>query len=92
MSIKIVIPLVLQHFTNRLESVEVKGSSLGECLSSLTKQFPGMEKALFIRNGALHHDVGIYVSGKDAYAEGLAKPVEDGDDIIIVFGGPGAHP
>lgn len=83
--ITIVIPPFLQPFTTNLESVEVNGSSVSECLNNLNKQFVGIEKMLFAKNGELQPYIGIYVNGKDAYAEGLAKPVKDGDEIYILY-------
>ena len=85
MSIKIVIPLYLQPFTNNLEAVEVDGSTVGVCFNNLTKQFSGMEKMLFDKNGKLLSYVGIYVNGEDAYPEELAKPIEDGDELHIIY-------
>ncbi|MFC2072709.1 MoaD/ThiS family protein [Chloroflexota bacterium] len=85
MGIKIVIPSVLRPFTNNMEVVEVKGSSVSGCLDHLVKQFPDIEKRLFAENDELNSYVGIYVNGENAYAEGLAKPVEDGDELHIVY-------
>ncbi len=47
MSIKIDIPSHLQPFTNNLAVVEVSGSTVGECLNHLVKQFPDVAKLLF---------------------------------------------
>ena len=85
MSIKIDIPSYLQPFTNNMEVVEVNGSTVGGCLNHLVKQFPGIEKMLFAKNGKLHSYVGIYVNGEDAYPEELAKPVKDGDEVYILY-------
>jgi len=85
MSTKIVIPSYLQPFTNSIEAVEVNGSTVGGCLNNLTKQFSGMEKMLFDKNGKLLSYVGIYVNGEDAYPEELAKPVKDGDELHIIY-------
>ncbi len=85
MSIKIDIPLYLQPLTNDTEAVEVNGSTVGECLDHLAKQFPGMEKMLLAKNGELLSDVGIYVNGEDAYPDELAKSVKDGDELYILY-------
>ncbi len=85
MSIKIDIPLYLQPFTNDVEAVEVSGSTVGECLNHLGKQFPGMEKMLLAKNGELLSDVGIYVNGEDAYPDDLTKSVKDGDELYILY-------
>ena len=85
MSIKIDIPSYLQPFTNNMEVVEVNGSTVGECLNYLVKQFPSIEKMLFTKTGKLLGYVGIYVNGEDAYPEELAKPIKDGDGLHILY-------
>ena len=85
MSIKIEIPSYLQPYTNNMEVVEVNGSTVGGCLNHLVKQFPGIEKMLFAKNGKLFGYVAIYVNGEDAYPEELAKPVKDGDKLHIIL-------
>ena len=85
MSIKIAIPSYLQSFTSNLEAVEVNGSTIGGCLGYLVKQFPGIEKMLFDKNGKLLSYVGIYINGEDTYPDELAKPVKDGDELYILY-------
>jgi molybdopterin converting factor small subunit len=48
MSIKIHLLPHLQHLSNGLNIVAVEGSTVGECLGHLIRQFPGMEKELFM--------------------------------------------
>jgi len=85
MSIRIAIPSYLQSSTGNLETVEVNGSTVSGCLDSLVKQFPGIEKMLFDKNGKLLSYVGIYINGEDTYPDELAKPVKDGDELHILY-------
>lgn len=85
MSIKVNIHPVLHHYTNDQEVVEVNGTTVGECLQDLIKQFPDMERALFNKYGKLLNYVDIYVNLRSSYPEELAKPVNDGDEIQIVL-------
>ena len=85
MSIKINIPSYMKSFTNNMRVVEVKGSTVGECLNHLVKQFPGMKKRLFSKNGNLFENIIISINGASAYPEQIAKPVKDGDELDIVF-------
>jgi len=89
MSIKINIPAYMQSFTNNMEVVELTGSTVGECLNHLVKQFPGMKKQLFSKNGNLFENIIISVNGESAYPEQLAKPVKEGDElnILLIVGG-----
>jgi len=91
--IKIKIPLSYeQSFTDdtdfvqlTLDVVEVRGSTVGECLNHLVKQFPDMKKQLFTKTGNLFDNIIISVNGESAYPEQLAKSVKDGDELNIVF-------
>ena len=85
MSVKVDIPSYLQPYTNNTEVVEVNGSTVGECINHLIKQFPTMKKMLFAKNGRLHSYVGIYINGEDAYPDELAKPLKDGDALYILY-------
>jgi len=89
MSIKINIPSYMKSFTNNMRVVEVNGSTVGECLNHLIKQFPGMKKQLFSKNGNLSEYIIISVNGESAYPERLVKPVKDGDElnILLIIGG-----
>ena len=79
----------MQPFTNNMEVVEVNGSTVGECLNHLFKQFQGMKKQLFSKHGNLFENIIISVNGESAYPEQLAKPVKDGDElnILLIIGG-----
>ena len=70
--------------TGGLEVVPVEGSTVGECLNHLVRQYPGMEKALFAKKDKLHNVVEIYLNHATTYPNELAKPVKDGDDIHLV--------
>ena len=85
MSIKISIPSYIRSFTNNMKVVEVNGSTVGVCLNHLVKQFPDMKKQLFSKNGNLFENIIISVNGESAYPEQLVKPVEDGDELNILF-------
>ncbi len=79
----------MKSFTNNMEVVEVNGSTVGECLKQLVKQFPSMNKQLFSKNGELFEYIIIPVNGESVYPEQLAKPVKDGDElnIVLIIGG-----
>jgi molybdopterin converting factor small subunit len=85
MSIKVNINPGLYQYTNNQRIAEVNGNTVGQCLNHLVKQFPGIEKGLFDKNGKLLNYVDIYVNGESAYPEELAKPVKDGDELHIVI-------
>jgi molybdopterin converting factor small subunit len=85
MAVKVHIHATHRQFTNGLEVVAVEGNTVGECLSQLIQQFPGMEKALFAKKDKLHNIVEVYINHTTAYPNELAKPVRDGDEIHLVI-------
>ena len=85
MSVKIDIAPYLQSYTNNVEVVEVNGSTVGECLVNLITKFPDIEKMLFAQNGRLHAYVSIYINEEDAYPDELAKSVNDGDELYLLY-------
>lgn len=85
MAIKVHIHATHRQFTDGMEVVEVEGSTVGECLNHLIKQFPGMEKALFAKKDKLLNIVEVYVNHVSAYPNELVKPVKDGDEIHLVI-------
>ena len=85
MSVKISIPSYLQPYTNDKEVVEVNGGTVKECLDRLVEQFAGMKKMLFTKEGKLLDYVSIYVGGEFAYADELAQPVKDGDELQLLY-------
>ena len=81
MSIKIHIPSYFQSYTNNKEVVEANGSTVGECLNHLAKQFPGFERAMLIDRFI------IYVNEDYSYPDELARPVKDGDELHMIPSG-----
>ncbi len=73
-----------RQYTSGLEVVAVEGRTVGECLSQLIRQFPGMEKALFVKKDKLQSNVEVFVNEATAYPNELVKPVKEGDEIHLV--------
>ena len=84
MSITVKIPPILYKYTNDKQAARVEGSTVGQCLDHLIKQFPGIEEALFDEDGKLKYWLNIYVNRESSYPEELAKPVKDGVEIHII--------
>jgi molybdopterin converting factor small subunit len=84
MAVKVHIHTTHRQFTNDREVVAADGNTVGECLSHLIREYPGMEKALFAKKDKLLNVVEIYVNHATAYPNELSKPVKDGDDIHLV--------
>ena len=84
MPVRVHIHTTHRQFTNGLEVVSVEGNTVGECLTHLVQQYPGMEKALFAKKDKLLNVVEVFVNDATAYPNELAKPVKDGDEINLL--------
>ena len=85
MSISLNIHKTHRQHTDGQETVTVEGDTIGACLESLIRQYPGMQTALFDASGNLRNQIEIYLNMASAYPNELARPVEDGDDISIIL-------
>lgn len=85
MSITVNIHQALRQITNNQATVEVAGTTVGECLADLVQQFPDVKGKLFGKNGKLLNYIDIYVNAESSYPEELAKPVKDGDKLSITL-------
>jgi molybdopterin converting factor small subunit len=82
---KILIPTPLRQFAGKQDSVNLGGASVGEVLSALTVQFPGLKKQIYNDEGKLRSFVNVYVNDEDIrYLSKAATPVKDADTISIV--------
>ena len=85
MSIKIHIPSDFLSYTNNKELLEVSGTTVEECLQELVSHFPEFKKTITtLKDGKVIYFLDVFVNGKYFSPE---KPVKDGDEIIIKFGG-----
>jgi molybdopterin synthase sulfur carrier subunit len=85
MSVRIDIPPLLRYLTDGATTAKVKGSTVGDCLNHFVKQYPKTKRRLFDKDGKLLRYVEVYVNKVTTYPEELAKPVNDGDEISIVY-------
>lgn len=72
-----------RQYTSGLETVQVEGDTIGDCLNALVKGFPEMRTALFDGKGKLKNQIEIYLNSESAYPDELRKKVRAGDEIYI---------
>ena len=85
MSIEVKMPSTFARYTNNQRVATAKGSTVGECLDYLVKQFPDLKPALFDKKGQFHHYIDIYVNQESAYPEALNKRVKNGDKLQLMI-------
>ena len=79
------IPTPLRPFTDKKESVEVTGATVGELLADLTKKHEGLKKHLYADDGRLRNFVNVYLNDEDIrYLQKEQTPVKAGDSLSIV--------
>ena len=59
------IPTPLRPFTDKKESVEVSGATVGELLADLTTRYEGLRKHLYTDDGKLRNFVNVYLNDED---------------------------
>ena len=79
------IPSPLQGMMNGVKAVEIPCGTLGQALSHLEVQYPGLRDRLLDEGGEVHPFINIFVNGDDiAYLQGLHTPISDGSEVDIV--------
>ena len=82
---KILIPTPLRQYTEKKDSLQLGGSTVGEVLGALTSQHPDLRKHLYNDEGKLRSFVNVYLNDEDIrYLNRDATPVTEGDTLSIV--------
>ena len=82
---KVMIPTPLRQYTDKKDSVEVAGATVGEILGSLTTTYPDLKKNLYTDEGKLRSFVNVYVNDEDIrYLSKDKTEVAAGDTVTIV--------
>ena len=85
MTVEINIPPALQALVGGTGKIDVTGSTVGECLKGLVRQYPFLKEKLFTGNGRLPKGMNIFINGANAYPRPLTRPVGDGDKVHIAY-------
>jgi sulfur-carrier protein adenylyltransferase/sulfurtransferase len=93
MATTILIPTPLRAYTDKRDSVQVEGATIGEALRDLTRQFADLRQHLYTEQGALRNFVNVYVNDDDIrYLQKDATALKPGDVISIVPSVAGGAP
>lgn len=85
MPIEVRIPTPLRKLTADQEVVLAEGGTIGEILSSLEKEHPGLSERICDENGNIRRFVNIFLNDEDIrFLSEKDTAVKDGDEISIV--------
>jgi adenylyltransferase/sulfurtransferase len=81
----IYVPTPLRSYTDKLDTVEVDGATVGEALGALATRFPDLRRHLYSDDGQLRRFVNVYVNDDDIrFLEREATSLKAGDTISII--------
>jgi MoaD family protein len=84
MAISVRIPTPLRSLTKGKEEVQATGGTVGDVITQLESQFPGMRDRLLDEKG-VRRFINLYLNEEDVrFLEALKTPVKDGDTLTIV--------
>src|SRR5436309_15281654 len=90
---KILIPTPLRPYTDKQDTVDVSGSTVGELLADLTRKHSGLKAHLFNEQGKLRSFVNVYVNDEDIrYLQKEETPVTAVDTVSIIPSVAGGAP
>jgi molybdopterin converting factor small subunit len=84
MSVRVKLPPSLQELGGGVETLEVSGRTVGDCLEELEMKFPGIKESLLDRQGKLLRAFGIYLNADGLHPVELDTQLRDGDEIVIL--------
>jgi molybdopterin converting factor small subunit len=84
-SVTVRLPTIMRTQAGGQAEVSAEGTTVGEVVEDLIRQFPGTAKHLQAPDGGLHRFVNIYVDDDDIrYLQGKETPVADGAQVSIL--------
>ncbi len=85
MSVKVLVPTVLQKYTDNQAVLECSGSNVKELVETLEKEYPGFKGRLRDEEGQLRRFLNFYVNSEDIrFLENEKTTLQDGDEVSIV--------
>lgn len=85
MSVKVMIPTALAHYTGGRDEIELAGSNVGEVLSKLGESFPDLRPHIFTDDGVVRNFVNVFLNDDNIRdLDGQESVVSEGDEISLV--------
>ncbi|MFT7597936.1 MAG: molybdopterin synthase sulfur carrier subunit [Acidimicrobiales bacterium] len=85
MTVTVRLPTVLRPQANGQTTVDIAGDSVGEVVTSLVTEYPGLEANLLDESGQVRKFVNIYINDEDIrFLDKLETAVSAGDEVAIL--------
>ena len=85
MPVQVNLPTVLRPHAGGERTVAVEGDTVGQVLTALVAQYPGMTGQVIDDSGSLHKFVNVYLNDDDVrYLSGIDTPVAGADQLSIL--------
>ncbi|PSO49438.1 MAG: molybdopterin synthase sulfur carrier subunit [Cyanobacteria bacterium SW_9_44_58] len=85
MSVKVLVPTVLQKYTDNQSVLECDGNNVQELVAALEENYPGFKGRLRDEEGKLRRFLNFYVNSEDIrFLENEQTSLQDGDEVSIV--------
>ena len=85
MPVTVRLPTIMRTHAGGQSEVSASGSTVGEIVDDLVRQFPGTATHLKAPDGGVHKFVNVYLNDEDIrYLGKLDTPVKDGDQVSII--------
>ena len=85
MPVQVNLPTVLRPHAGGERTVAVEGDTVGQVLTALVAQYPGMTGQVIDDSGSLHKFVNVYLNDDDVrYLSGIDTPVAGADELSIL--------
>mgnify|MGYP001185044301 CR=1 FL=1 len=85
MAVTVLVPTVLQRFTNEQAVLQCSASNISELFDSLEEIYPAIKGRLRKPEGEPLRFLNFYVNSEDIrFLQNTGTPLEDGDEVSIV--------
>ena len=85
MSVNVRLPTIMRSAAGGMSEVSAEGSTVGEVVDDLVRQFPGTATHLKAPDGGVHRFVNVYVNDEDVrFLGALETTLADGDSVTVL--------
>ena len=84
-TVLVLIPTPLRRFTGGEARVSAAGETIGDLLTALGQDYPGLRERICEEDGTIRRFVNVFVNGQNVRdGAGEATPLRPGDEVGII--------